>query len=88
MILIEGYLGYLIMNSVLIRLIVVKSNKEYNVLFDSSFTLNENLKLLSSLIDENFDDSYVYDNKLNLFLNKNNSLESYNFPTSRTFYIY
>ena len=88
MILIEGYLGYLIMNSVLIRLIIVKSNKEYNVLFDSSFSLNENLKLLSSLIDEDFNNVYVYDNKLNLFLNKNNSLESYNIPSSRTFYIY
>ena len=85
---IEGYLGYLIMSNVLIRLISVKNNKEYNVLFDSSFSLSENLKLLSSLIDDDLSYSNVYDNKLNLFLDKNKTLDSYNIPSSRTLYIY
>lgn len=84
----EGYLDFLIMNSVLIRLIIVKDNREYNVLFDRSFSLNENFKLLSNITDESFDDCFVYDKKLNLFLNKNVSLESYNIPNSRTLYIY
>lgn len=76
------------MNSLLLRLIIIRSNKEYNVLFDSSFSLNENLKLLGNMIDENFDDCFVYDNKLNIFLDKDISLSSLNMPSSRTLYIY
>lgn len=76
------------MNSVLVRLIIVKTNKEYNVLFDSSFSFNDNLKLLSTIINETFDNCYIYDKKLNTFLNKEISLDTYNLPSSRTFYIY
>lgn len=76
------------MSNILIRLIVVKNNKEYNVLFDSNFSISDNMKVLENMIDEKFNTYYVYDNKLNIFLDKSITLESYNIPPSRTFYIY
>lgn len=76
------------MNSILIRLIIVKSNREYNVLFDRMFSIDDNLKLLSSITGDNFDNCYVYDEKLNIFLNKTISFDKYNMPSSRTLYIY
>ena len=88
MIHLERCLGCLTMNSVLIRLIIVKSNKEYNALFDSSFSFKDNLKLLSTIVNESFDDCFIYDKKLNIFLNKELVLDTYNLPSSRTFYIY
>lgn len=88
LILIERLLEYLIMNSILIRLIIVKSNKEYNVLFDRCFSINENLILLGSIIGKDFSNCFVYDDKLNIFLDKTNSFEKYNMPSSRTLYIY
>lgn len=88
MIFIERYLGYLTLNSVLVRLIVVRNNKEYNVLFDSSFSFKDNLDLLSNIVDESFDNCFIYDKKLNIFLNNEIALDNYNLPSSRTFYIY
>lgn len=85
---IERLLGFLIMNSILIRIIIVKDNKEYNVLFDRQYSLNDNLKLLGNITGDNFDNCCVYDNKLKMFLDKTVSIDKYNMPLSRTFYIY
>lgn len=75
-------------NKVLIRLYVVEKGIEYNVLFDSSFSLDENLSVLSSIVDYDFKDYLVYDYKLNLFINKDIPLSKFNFPSSRTLYLY
>lgn len=85
---IEGHLDLSIMNRVIIRLYIVKTHKEYNVIFDSSFSFNENLKVLSGIIDYDFSNCHVYDNKLNMFINKDIALFNYNIPSSRVYYIY
>lgn len=76
------------MNKILTRMIIVKEEKEYNVLLDDSFSLNDNLKLLETIIDEDLSDCYIYDKKLNVFLDKNIIINQYNIPYSTTFYIY
>ena len=76
------------MNSILIRLIIVESNKEYNVLFDRCFSIEENLMLLGNIIGIDFNDCFVYDDMLNIFLDKTISFDKYNMPSSRTLYIY
>lgn len=76
------------MNSVLIRLIIVKNDTEYNVLLDNSFNLNDNFRLLNTMVEYDFTDCFVYDEQLNIFLDKEIEIDKYHFPSSRTLYIY
>lgn len=76
------------MNRVIVRLYIVKKGLEYNVIFDSSFSFSENLKVLSSIIDYDFSDCLIYDYKLNIFINKDIPIFNYNMPSSRVLYIY
>lgn len=76
------------MNSSLIRFIIVKNDTEYNVLLDNSFSLNDNFRLLSTIADYDFTDCLVYDEQLNIFLDKEIEIDKYHFPSSRTLYIY
>lgn len=76
------------MNRIIIRLYIVKERRVYNVIFDSSFSFNENLKVLSSIVDIDFSNCIVYDHKLNVFINKEIPLFNFNIPSSRLYYIY
>lgn len=76
------------MNSSLIRFIIVKNDTEYNVLLDNSFSLSDNFRLLSTIVDYDFTDCLVYDEQLNIFLDKEIEIDKYHFPSSRTLYIY
>lgn len=85
---IERYLGLSILNRVIIRLYIVKTGEEYNVIFDSSFSFSENLNVLASIIDYDFKDCLVYDYKLKMFINKDIALFNYYIKASRVYYIY
>lgn len=66
----------------------MKMKKELNVIFDSSFSFGENLKLLSLIVDIDFSECFVYDYKLNVFIDKEIALFNFNIPSSRVYYIY
>ena len=76
------------MNNVLIRLIIVNKDIEYNVLLDNSFSLNDNFRLLNTMVDYDFTNCVVFDEQLNIFLDKEIEIDKYHFPPSRTLYIY
>lgn len=76
------------MNRLIVRLYIVEEGIEVNAIFDSMFSFDDNLKVLGSIIDYDFDNCFVYDYKLNIFINKETPLFNLNMPSSRTFYIY
>lgn len=76
------------MSNVLLRIFIIKEDKEYNVLFDDSFSFNDNFRLLGDIVNYDFSKSYVYDKNINVFLNKDKLIRDFNIPNSRTLYIY
>lgn len=76
------------MSNILLRTYVVKDDKEYNVLFDDTFSINDNLRLLGDIVNYDFSKCLVYDKSLNVFLNKDKLIREFNIPNSRTLYIY
>lgn len=57
------------MNNVYLRLIVLKSNKVVEVMFDSRLSFIENMKMYKEIEDLNADQFEIYDDEKQIFLN-------------------
>ena len=68
------------MSNVLLRLKDLASKQSYEVSFDDRLSFKENLKLLSTMIDDNLENRYIFDVSKNIFLD--NEIAIYNFHIS------
>ena len=66
------------MHEVLIRFKIVKDNKYLEVAFDSRLSFKENLKILSELINENYEHMKVYDAIKKIFLDMDIAISEFN----------
>lgn len=76
------------MNKIILRFIIVKKNKTFEVIFDQRLTFIENFMLLKSLYDLDIDHYYIFDVKKQIALKKDVPLREFNFKNFKTLYIF
>lgn len=76
------------MNKIILRFIIVKENKTFEVIFDQRLSFIENFKLLKGVCNLDIDRVYIFDIKKQIALKKNISLRDFNFKNFKTLYIF
>lgn len=76
------------MNKIILRFIVVKQNKTFEVVFDQRLTFIENFVLLKDIYYININKAYIVDNKKQIALKKDVPLSKFNFKSFKTLYIF
>ena len=66
------------MYEVLIRFKIVKDNRYIEVSFDSRLSFKDNLNILSELLNEDLNNTKVYDPIKKLFLDMNTAIGEFN----------
>ncbi len=76
------------MNRIILRFIIVKDNKTFEVIFDSRLTFIQNFKMLKDVLDVDIERLVIMDNKKQIALRKDVPINEFNFKNFMTLYIF
>ena len=76
------------MNKIILRFIVVKQNKTFEVVFDQRLSFIENFTLLKDIYYVDINKSYIMDNNKKIALKRDVPLSKFNFKNFKTLYIF
>lgn len=77
------------MNKIILRFIIVKKQKAFEVVFDGRLTMEENFKLLSEIYEiGSIEKTYVVDINKKVALKKDIPISSFNFKNFKTLYLF